>query len=420
MFIKNQSSLRLWKSLFFAAACLSGICAAFAQTEMQKQFKDLPKQYDAGAYLASSEQDALLLPAQKYGRQAQKSQEEYKVATPFRPCLGLSSWPCIEAHSTKAYGKAAPGRQGGPKQVLKQWLECTHRKAQELNYRGIFVYQRGNLVQASRIVHYVEGEHEYERIENLDGREHRMLRVDDEVYTLHLGPRVCVIEQQQNKDTFPALFSANSSEVDQVYSLRQHGSGRVAGIDCNVVELAPKDKYRFAYKLWTDKKTHLLLRMQILDAHGKVLEQVAFSQIRIGGEPIAKDKIIAQAQAAKELHVVRTPAPKSIDMAALGWQINSTVLGFKKLRELHRSIVSPYADTPALEVDQIVFSDGLAAVSVFVEELTARARREGTSSFGASHMLVRRVGNAWITLIGEVPPETLQQLLAAIEYRPLK
>ncbi len=380
MLIKKQSSLRLWKSLFFVAACLNGICAALAQAPMQKQFKDLlAKQYDSEAYLASSEQGTPLL-----------------------------------------YGKETQGCQGGSKQALKEWLECTHRKAQELNYRGIFVYQRGNLVQASRIVHYVEGGHEYERIENLDGRAHRMLRVNDEVYTLHLESRVCVIEQQQNKDTFPALFSVSGSEVDQVYSLRRQGSDRVAGIDSNVVELVPKDKYRFAYKLWTDKKTHLLLRMQILGAHGEVLEQVAFSQIWMGGEPIAKDEIVVQAQAVKELHVVRTPTPKSIDMAALGWQINSTVPGFQKLRELHRSIVSPYADTPALEVDQVVFSDGLAAVSVFVENLTARARREGTSSLGASHMLVKRVGNAWVTLIGEVPQQTLQQFLAAIEYRPLK
>ncbi len=453
MFIKNQSSLRLWKSLFFVAACLVRICAALAQVPLQEQFKDLPaKPYDSDANVVSSEQNASLLSVQKYGKELQGIQEDSKIATQFGTWLWFSWLPDIDEHNTDTYGKAVQGYQqepkavnqfrtcsgsfwwscanaydkeaqgclGGSKQVLKKWLECTHRRAQELSYRGIFVYQRGNLVQASRIVHYVEGAHEYEHIENLDGPLHQMLRVNDEVYTLHLGPRVCVIEQQQNKDTFPALFSANGNQVDQVYTLRRHGSERVAGIDSDVVELAPKDKYRFAYKLWTDKETHLLLRMQILDAHGKVLEQVAFSQIWMGGKPSAKDKIIAQAQAAKDLHVVRPPLPKPIDMAALGWHINSTVPGFQKLRELHRFIVSPYADTPALEVDQIVFSDGLAAVSVFVEKLTARSRREGTSSLGASHMLVKRVGNAWITLIGEVPQETLQQFLAAIEYRSLK
>ncbi len=300
---------------------------------------------------------------------------------------------------------------------VRGWLERIHQTAQEQSYRGIFVYQHGNIVQASRIVHYAQGKDEYESIESLDGQSHKMLRINDDVYTFQASHKVCIIEQRQDKDTFPALLLTNGSEVDKVYSLRWLGIDRVAGMKSHVVEFVPKDKYRFAYKLWVDKKTYLLLRMQILDARGKVLEQIAFSRIQFGGKLADKNKIVEQTQATKDLHILRVPAHKSIDMAALGWHINPTVPGFRKLHELRRPMITPYAEDPPLEVDQMVFSDGLTAVSVFVEPLSTRVRSEGKGGFGASHMLVKRVGNAWVTLIGEVPQETLQQFLAAIEYR---
>ena len=107
-------------------------------------------------------------------------------------------------------------------------------------------------------------------------------------------------------------------------------------------------------------------------------------------------------------------------MEAQGWQITPTVPGFRKIRELRRPMAARDAGEPTIPVDQAVFSDGLAAISVFVEPVEKNTRKEGAGSSGATHVLVKRRGDFWITLLGEVPQATLQQFASAIEYKAPK
>jgi sigma-E factor negative regulatory protein RseB len=206
--------------------------------------------------------------------------------------------------------------------------------------------------------------------------------------------------------------------VLSVYEPKLLGDDRVAGVDSQVIELDPKDAYRFAYKLWADKKTGLLLRAQTLDPNGQVLEQLSFSQIRIG-VPVDKAGIVSGIRNTAGWTVVRPPV-EPVDMAAQGWQITPTVPGFRKIRELRRPMAARDPGQPTIPVDQAVFSDGLAAISVFVEPVENNTRKEGAGSSGATHVLVKRRGDFWITLLGEVPQTTLQQFASAIEYKAPK
>jgi sigma-E factor negative regulatory protein RseB len=107
-------------------------------------------------------------------------------------------------------------------------------------------------------------------------------------------------------------------------------------------------------------------------------------------------------------------------MAAQGWQIAPTVPGFRMIRQLRRPMAAREAGQPTIPVDQAVFSDGLAAISVFIEPVENNTRKEGSGNSGATHVLVKRRGDFWITLLGEVPQTTLQQFAAAIEYKSPK
>jgi sigma-E factor negative regulatory protein RseB len=192
----------------------------------------------------------------------------------------------------------------------------------------------------------------------------------------------------------------------------------VAGIDATVMELDPKDSYRFAYKLWADDKTGLLLRAQTLDSSGEVLEQISFTQLHIGG-PAEKASIAAGIRNTAGWTLVRPPV-EPVDMEAQGWQMTPNVPGFKKIRELRRPMAARDAGDPPIPVDQAVFSDGLSAISVFIEPAEKSSRKEGAGSTGATHVLVQRHGDFWITLLGEVPQSTLQQFASAIEYKAPK
>jgi sigma-E factor negative regulatory protein RseB len=298
-------------------------------------------------------------------------------------------------------------------------LNRIHQAAQQQNYEGAFVYQRGNFVQTSRIAHYAtRSDGEFEQLESLDGKPRKMLRHNDDMYTFIPERHLCVVEKRENKDSFPALLAASSDQVLAVYEPKLLGNDRVAGIDSEVVELDPKDEYRFAHKLWADKKTGLLLRAQTLDPSGQVLEQLSFSQINIG-VPVDKTAIVNGIRNIAGWTVVRPPV-EPVDMEAQGWQISPTVPGFREIRELRRPMAAQDPAAPPIPVDQAVFSDGLAAISVFVEPVEKNTHKEGAGNSGATHVLVKRRGDFWITLLGEVPQATLQQFASAIEYKAPK
>jgi sigma-E factor negative regulatory protein RseB len=305
------------------------------------------------------------------------------------------------------------------RQQAASWLDRIHEAAQRESYEGVFVYQRGNFVQSSRIAHYaVRGDGEFESIESLDGPPRKLLRHDDDLYTFVPERHLCVIEKRLNRDAFPALIGESGAQVLSVYDPKLLSSDRVAGLDAQVIELDPKDTYRFAYKLWADAKTGLLLRVQTLDASGRVLEQMAFSQVRIG-VPAQKAAIVAGMHNTNGWTVVRPPV-STIDMEAQGWHIAPDVPGFHRIRELRRPMAAREAGAPPIPVDQAVFSDGLSTISVFVEPVEKNSRKEGSGSTGATHVLVTRYRDYWVTVLGEVPQATLQRFASAIEYKATK
>lgn len=327
---------------------------------------------------------------------------------------------CAAALISAASGAFAQGDDpAATRRAAAEILNRIHEAAQQQNYEGTFVYQRGATVQSSRITHAAtRGDGEYESLESLDGKPRKMLRHDDDMYTFVPERHLCVVEKRQNKDSFPALLATSGEQVLSVYEPKLLGSDRVAGVDAQVLELDPKDSYRFAYKLWADSKTGLLLRAQTLDPDGQVLEQLSFSQVRIGGG-VDKAPIANGIRNTAGWTIVRPPV-QPVDMEAQGWQLTPNIPGFKKIRELRRPMASREEGQPPIPVDQAVFSDGLAAISVFVEPVEKNSRKEGAGSNGATHVLVKRRGDFWITLLGEVPQATLQQFASTIEYKPSK
>jgi sigma-E factor negative regulatory protein RseB len=317
--------------------------------------------------------------------------------------------------SAQAVQAAGTGRAD---ESVASRLDHIPRAAQQQNYEGVFVYQRGAFVQSSRIAHYATNGGEYESLETLDGRERKLLRHDDDLFTFVPERHLCIVERRQNRDSFPALLSESGQQVLAVYQPKLLGNDRVAGVDAQVIELDPKDAYRFAYKLWIEAKTGLLLRAQTLDADGQVLEQISFTQLRIG-VPAQKGPIAAGIRNTAGWTLVRPPV-EPVDMEAHGWRLNPDLPGFRKVREVRRPMAARNAGDPPIPVDQAVFSDGLSTISVFVEPAEKNSRKEGTGASGATHVLVTRHGDYWITLLGEVPQGTLQLFASTIKYLAAK
>ncbi len=293
------------------------------------------------------------------------------------------------------------------------WLRTMAFAAHETNYSGVFVYQAGNRVETSRITHVVDEHGEHERLEGLDGQRREVIRNNDQVW-LQLGEKKVHFEQQRPPRAFPALLPEQIQTLKENYEVTQQEEDRVADYHAHTLLLKPKDSLRYTRKMWAHSESGLLLKAAVLDSRGKVIEQYAFSQLQIGGNieckwaiPDAKDV----ARMAQRKHL--SPLPHSnLANTVSGWQVDGVPAGFKKLLEMSRNMRDK-----KFPVVHIVYSDGLAALSVFVEKATdAAGYRAGLKSQGAVHIYSRLAGDHLVTVVGEMPPRAVIQVADSVRY----
>ncbi len=301
------------------------------------------------------------------------------------------------------------GRNESPRSEL-QWLQAIQAAAQRLNYSGTVIYQQGEEVRASRLIHVFDGHVVQERLQPLDGQLREFIRRADEVQCLMPQARRIVIERRLTHDTFPAIATADPAEILDHYVVRLGDVARVAGVECQALQIEPKDELRYGYRLCVDRATGLLLRAVTLNDRNEVLEQMAFAEVRIG-DRVDRDEL-KPSWPTEGWRVERTEQPP-IDLARQGWHI-SPPAGFRKLHEVLRS---SWGRNVQRNVMQSVLTDGLANVSVFIEPGAQDALAEAAQSRGPTSVYARRVGDARVTVVGEVPMATVKSVAKSVQFR---
>lgn len=302
---------------------------------------------------------------------------------------------------------------------MQKTLRRVQSAAQKLNYSGIFVYQQANQIRTSRITHAADSQGEIEKLEILDGKPREYIRRNDEVSCYLPESKTVQVEKSVTQEVFPALLSSNSHSLPDVYVIKKAEVSRVAGAECQMLTFEPKDTLRYGYRLCLDKTTGLLLRAQTVNPKNEVIEQIAFTQISIGD--IDKSRIKPSFPNVTQWRVENLTVQANVNS---GWSVKLLPPGFKKTREMKRLIpISIKANGTASnlpkahEVIQIIFSDGLSAISVFIEPDSA-SRTEGSLQQGAMTLMGRRQGEYWLTVVGEVPFAAIKQVMNSIEFKP--
>ena len=308
-----------------------------------------------------------------------------------------------------AYGEDATGGPAAKREDRSpvEWLRSIRSAAQRANYVGTIVYQRGDDVRSSHIVHFFDGATPRERVLTLDGRAREFIRNGDQVQCLYPKQRRVVVEQALPRTSFPALGQVGLSRVLEHYELTAGDIERVAGTDCRVLRLVPRDALRYGYKLWVEPGSGLLLKVQVLDEEA-VIEQVAFTDVRIGDPIDAAELKPSWSTAGWE--VVRHPSHQ-VELSRQGWVITAPE-GFHMLTEIERNL----GDDSSQAAMQAVYSDGLATVSVFIEPGAALADPAPMQHHGPSSAFMRRVGDARVTVVGEVPPATARSIADSVRF----
>jgi len=296
------------------------------------------------------------------------------------------------------------------------WLKTIQAAAQKQSYAGTFVFQQANQVRTSRVTHVLDGKNELEKLEILDGPPREYIRHNEEVACYIPEIRTVMVEKRSTPETFPAMLGANAADLAEHYEITKGESGRVAGYDCQTIILRPKDNLRYGYRLWAEKNSGLLLGAQTLNEHGQVVEQISFAQVIIGG--IDKNSVRPSFANTAGWHVENSVTAQT---PLTGWAVTAVPAGFKKIHELKRMVPDAQPDAVSgvqgqHELAQMVFSDGLAAISVFVEP-GSQSRTEGTTHQGAMNIVGKRQGEFWLTIVGEVPPAAVKQVANSIEFK---
>lgn len=271
-------------------------------------------------------------------------------------------------------------------------------------------------MSSARIWHVCDGEQQMERVESLTGVPRSTFRRNDQVMTFLPERRVAVSEKRESLGLFPNLLNAADSSIAQFYRVRASGRERVAGFEADVVQLQPADNWRFGYRVWTEKKTGLVVKLQTLDGDGQVLEQAAFSELRLD-VPVSMAKL-NRMMGNTEGYQVERPEMVKTTSATEGWTLKNPVPGFKSMSCFKR-MVGAMAGDRNQGIFQWIFSDGLASVSLFIDDFDPRRHGQpGSLAMGATHTLTRRMGAWWLTAVGEVPPQTLAAFAQALERKP--
>ncbi len=292
------------------------------------------------------------------------------------------------------------------------WLQRIHIAAEKLSYSGTFVYRSGDQAETLRIVHIAGRNGAHERLETLEGQPREIVRSGDEVKCYLPGSMTVKVDKQTDPMVFPALLPASLQDLGEYYEVTKGGVERIAGYDCQSIVLQPKDKLRYGHKLWADVNTGMLLKSQTLNEKNEAIEQFAFTQISIGGKidhGQLKSRFLAKSRAWR----VENSGAVATSLAASGWSIRPDLPGFKKVTEMKRT------QGGSSEVGHVVYSDGLAAVSVFIEPMANKTSlpQPGPSRQGAINIYSRRIAEHLVTVVGEAPAESVKKVSDSVEYR---
>jgi len=310
--------------------------------------------------------------------------------------------PCVVAAAALLLARSALGQEAA------EWLQRAAQAARSLNYSGTLVYKHNSREETTRVFHLADANGEHEKLTNLEGPAREVVRNNDQIRCYYPDAKVIRVESRNSRNAFPALLPQQRSTLVEYYSFNKAEKERIAGLDTQAYIFQPKDGLRYAHKLWADVATGLLVKAQLLNERGFPLEQFQFSDLQIGAK-IDRDMV----------RPTFTPPPPDWQMVPgdvatqdTGWQVKDPPPGFTKLVEGYRTL----RGKP--RVAHLVYSDGLVAVSVFVEPMPDAPPTLGLSQQGGVNVFSRQLqDNNLVTVLGEAPSATVRQIASSVAHR---
>jgi sigma-E factor negative regulatory protein RseB len=299
----------------------------------------------------------------------------------------------------------------GENSEARAWLERMSDALATRNYDGKFFHLRNEQSETLRIIHRVEGGSISERLIALDGSGREIIRNESEVICYLPDRKLVLVEKRTGDEPLFGTLPSYSAGLDDHYDIEAGKTTKVLGRKTQMISVKPRDEYRYGYRLWLDYETAMPLKSQLCDRDGKVIEEILFAQLDLP-EHIPAESIKPETSA----EGFRWFRQAVLPVAAAGsetWQVPKLPSGFKLTNRLVQAATGSNA-----EVQHLVFSDGLASVSVFIEPQPRSAvPLHGLTRMGSAFAFSTEVHGHQVTAVGEVPAVTVQTIGKAVEAR---
>ena len=296
-------------------------------------------------------------------------------------------------------------------------LQKSAYAARELNYQGVFVYVNGKQTRSVQITHMNNAGQELTRNVVLDNnitsgkasQKREVYSQGKDIVIFRPENQKMVIEKRRGQNLFPAMLPTDLVAIKTSYTARLGALEYVAGREAQIVELVPNDAFRYSYKIWADTEYGLLLKMTLLDSKNLTLEQIEFNQLSMLN---SHDENWFKPQIDVQKSYVMQDAT-AINQITNDWIVSELPTGYAKVD--HRTVVVPGKTVP---VDQIIFSDGIASISLFIEPLTKGTHpKMGHMQIGSTNICANVINGYQVTVVGEVPAATVMQIAKAVSFK---
>jgi sigma-E factor negative regulatory protein RseB len=297
-----------------------------------------------------------------------------------------------------------------------KWLERMNHALTTLNYDGTFAHWEGGRVEMLRIIHRVEDGAVSERLVSLDGSGREFIRTGSSLTCYLPDKHVVLVERTPAKVSLLSGFPAINEQTARFYDISEVGRMRFNQHSTHVITVMPRDQYRYGYRLWIDDSTAMPLKTQLCDAHGNVIEQLVFANLRVRSH--IPDSAFRPAISTTGFQWLRNDSPQLKETVSHNdtvWSADHLPPGFHMT--VRAAQIMPGSPGP---VDHLVFTDGLASVSVFVEtthiEMTAgQGPVMESARVGSSYAFSTVVDGHKVTAVGEVPAQTVRFIADSVK-----
>lgn len=296
----------------------------------------------------------------------------------------------------------------------EDWLESMAEATRKLTYRGHFVYQQGGSLETLSVLHNYQDGKEQELIRYLDGLPREVLRQGREItYASADRPPV----RFEHETLMPMVGRFTGKNLGKYYQLRPAALDRVAGREAVQLLVVPTDRFRYGYQIWLDRQSSLMLKSVMVDGEGRIIERMQFTNLEFTDRLSDKEKALLSRSSKGQSNetTVTMSSPESGNNEHWGWEAGWIPDGFEVRNRSRRQ--SPVSERM---VDTVIYSDGIASFSVFVEPDETRVLSQSSEQIGSMAAVSKVFRNNetyfHVTVVGEVPLGSAERV--AVSVRP--